>query len=345
MAIQTTAAPANINSVIGAFITFCVANAGFTDHGTVVIPATNGPQNLHRISRTRNAITTWWGFIYDPQLSGEQQLRCRMMNELPDAVPWLNLASGQTGRTIWGFYHNVGPFTQSTFYTDGDSAFAVVEMRPGVYTHLGVGNIQTVGTFVGGEFLSADFGRNRNLATGEYPDSLFGGGTNPHTFMLSPHTSTSSASFPGRGYLRFNRGGNDSQDFAPFGSARNAGEPEPAAATLAPSYPTVQRGRVTVVNEDAFADPFWYLVENSNNVANFRAGIYPCYIFMRDDVLDLVRTVGFIPNIGCISLENLAPQSLVNTDWRVYPRCQKDGGDRTLGIYSGKWGLTYREIP
>ena len=54
-------------------------------------------------------------------------------------------------------------------------------------------------------------------------------------------------------------------------------------------------------------------------------------------------TIGHVPNVASVSISQLSPKDLVNTDWRIFPISYK-GDDDTVATRSDMWGIAYREI-
>ncbi len=338
MAVQTDTNIVSIDALISAFFTFAVANSGFTDEGTVPITLDTISQTLRRISRITNAVTTYWGFVERPMTStfaDTIKIESRMMRVLPTAANWTTLADGQRIRTQLGLYNFAAPYTGYKFYSDGNNVFAAVEVRVGIYTHFGIGNIDKCGTYDGGEFLQGDF---HEFSAGFFQPIQIS--TTITHFLFAPQTNDSSTS---GNYIRFNAGGNDELDFYKLGREDNSSNVS-GSATISPPSTTGSTGTGSVTSTTARFDPFGRVIDNSPSTATLVAPIMPCYITRVDSTLVKQRIIGQVPNIGGISIGNLNAKDIVNTDWDVYPRCQKTG-DNTVATISDDWGIAYKAIP
>jgi hypothetical protein len=335
MAIQTDTNIASVTALLSAFVTFAVANAGFTDEGTDTV----GGETLFKISRTTNSILTYWGFVSTPQVSATKddvRISARMMLSNPTAANWTTLAEGQRLFTYWGAYNLAAPFTGYTFYADGTNVFAILEVRANIFTHLCIGNITKCGTYDGGEFLQADY------------HEISGGGwsaidTNDNNQLVFAPRGVNPATAGGGNYVRHDTVAGGHLNFFCFGFEDNA-DNTVGSGTLSPPSSLARIGTSNVTTANAENDYFGNIIRYSPSSTTNVAPITPCYVTRRDESISLVRIIGFVPNIGAISILNLNPKDIVNTDWKVYPRGQK-AGDFTQASVTGRWGLAYKEIP
>lgn len=333
MAIQSASNIANPSALLSAFVSFCVANAGFTDEGTDTV----GGETLYKISRTTSSLTTYWGFVYAPQSSGlepDEIINCRMMHVEPTAANWNTLADGQRNKTRWSLNDNAGPYTGYTFYSDGVNCFAILEIAANIFTHMCIGNITKCDTFTGGEFLQTSFIVKSEFISGRF-DGFFSGRSG---LPFSTHASTNNSN-----YVRYNTGNNDQRDYFKMGNRDNT-DNVPGCGTMVPgndSSPPNYGSSDGSLAVDIFGD----INVSAPTVATLRSPITPCYVLRRDNALDRARIIGEVPNIGSIDISQLNPKDLVNTDWRIYPWAQKNAPDTTVAPDSGMYGVAYKEIP
>jgi len=342
MAVATDTNIVSIDALLSAFITFAVANAGFADEGTVPITL-NAPETLRKISRTTNTVTTYWGFVSNSIAADtsydKEKAECRMMLVNPTAANWATLDDGQRWFTYSGFWGYAPPYTGYKFYSDGTNVFAAIEVRVGIFTHFAIGNLEKCGTYDGGEFLQGD----RHNGSGSTFTSL-NAGVSGNSLVFSPEASTSIGASAGGNYVRFNAGGNDHLDFFRMGSRDNADNVS-GSGSLAPGY-TVSRtgnGQVLTSATTSRLDIFGSIVRFSPSSTTNVAPIMPIYVTRADAILEKQRIIGFVPNIGCVSIANLNAKDIVNTDWEVYPKCKKTGDNTSTT--SDFWGIAYKAIP
>lgn len=341
MATQTDTNIASITALLSAFAAFAVANAGFTDDGTDTV----GGETLHRISRTTSTVLTYWGFVYDPVTSSskeDERAAMRMMLSLPTSSNWNTIASGQKLFTRLGLYNFAAPYTGYKFYTDGTNVFAAVEVRSGIFTHFAIGNLTKCGTYDGGEFLQADY---HKFSSSVFEDTHVAGSgsTDVSTYVFAPRRTDGEATTDARNYIRYNIGGGDETDFFPIGSGDDGASSACGSATLAPTFKSNKLGAGTASTSSCIADYFGNVINQSPSSATNVAPIMPVYVTKFDLATTSQFIIGYVPNIGSVSMGNLNPKDLVNTDWEVYPKAQKTGNDAEAAI-SDHWGIAYRII-
>lgn len=328
MPFTTSTNVSSLDSFLSDFVTYCVANAGFTDIGNTAI----GGDTLYRMSRTRDSLTTYWGFRNQVETSTSQSnitARCRLMHLSPDASNFDDGTSGSEHHTRMGVFDFAGPYTRYYFFTDVDSVFGVLEVRPGIYTHIAVGNMSKIGTWNGGEYLTAN---NFQRATGIWraPDSS----TGPNIFTA--RTNLPANGTIGISYFRVDNAGSVN-DFQGMGTNTNG---RAGSGNMAPSNLTGLSAQDISVN---FGHSLIQLA--TPNTFNLRSPIMPVFLFRESaTVATRVHTYGQVPNIGYLNMQNISPAALIDGNWRIIPLGQKTG-DNTQATVSGIYGVAYREIP
>lgn len=339
MATQSDTNIASIDALLSAFITFAVANAGFTNNGTDTVDG----ETLYKISRTKDTVLTYWGFVYAPVVASTEENEladCRMMLSNPTAANWDTVADGQRLKTKLGFYEYAAPYTGYKFYSDGTNVFAAIEVRTGIFTHLAIGNLTKCGTYAGSEFLQADYHPRSSGQFTTFRQSGFGGVQNEH-YVFSPRRSHTRS----KNYVRYNVGGGNNTDFFSMGRNDNADNLFSGSGTIAPTTIIGEYSLVALSgsNLDAIA-PYWDdVIDNSPSNATGLAPLMPVYVTRAESALLQQRIIGYVPNIAAVSVQDLTPGELVNTDWEVYPITQK-AGDITQNTISDSWGIAYRVI-
>lgn len=126
MTYQYTDAPANRDTVINAIASFAVTNAGFTK-------STDG--ELTRL--TKNSMH-WCMIPYSAGTVGYYQIACRMTSETPSESTWETVA-GQRKYSGMDTYTYTDVYIGLHLFTDGHEVNAVLEIAPGVFSHLSFG--------------------------------------------------------------------------------------------------------------------------------------------------------------------------------------------------------------
>lgn len=306
--------------------TFVVANAGFTDGGTVTIDG----RTVHSVqkggvwwnfSETYNAPVTILGIVRNRYITF-----CRMTYSQPTTVFSDTVPIGQRTSTGFTSYGNNGPFTGHTFYTDGTAVHVVLEIFPNVFNHLSFGGISKQGTWVGGEYLSAGISVSIRTSGYFYENVI----NSQHLFAdftgVGPAFNVTGLNSNMRSYVRYVKTGNNLDDFAPLGAEHDSSilttfEQQHALMSGPHFYNfPITTGRPGLLHE---------VLSTSPNTFNQRVPLLPNYLRLRirntstsphqyfyAGTTDMIR----ITNIG-----NLTPGDIVNTDWQVWPIHQISG--------------------
>jgi len=346
MTVQTNTNIATIEDFLSNLITFAVTHAGFANEGTLPMSASTGkPANtLHRISRTRNGITTYWGFdtINDinTNTTPNLQVRGKMFVSLPTTANYLftgNASSiAQDEFTEMSAFDYQPPYTEgSTFYSDGNNVFAILEIRTGVFTMLSFGNVTKTDTWSGGEYLC---GNSTRANTGSLSWLTIENDVTKLMFSDKPAGAGNSS----ENYMRFNDGITGSESFAIFGD------------TVAISGNTVNCVVGTYPMVAAHGNEgnpiFERMFDVLPSTATLTVPLLPIFIMRFTQQLAsptrfFWNILGTIDNVRSFNITDSQPKLLVNTDWRIYPALGAIGGTNVSNTISGKYGYAFKEIP
>lgn len=330
----TTGTASSVTDFFSQLRTFAAANAGFSNQGTTTI---NG-FTVHHLSKGG----IFWNFEETLTFIGSgftiNYARMRMTYTKPNDSETYNqlLPAGQERYTGMNFYDSTGPFTSHTFYTEGTAVHAVIEVFPNVFNHLSFGNVQKIGTWVGGEYLTA--GAYQRISSGilqftsnncqhVFADD-FGSGT---TTGVGTGFNAQSASF-----VRYVQTGNNNDDFSPMGNM---------------GVFSNQRCRLSARLFET-ADPsvmYAELLVNSPNQANLRTALFPMQVRIRDYTAnspvsrDAYFIGGIIPGVRVCSVKELNAYEIINTDWQTFPVIQKSGSSLVAPITSSI-GFAYQRV-
>lgn len=338
MTISTKSTITDIDEFLTDLVAFAVANAGFTDESTVTISS----DTLYRISKTTASIKTYWGMRFENVTSttySNDGVSARMMLALPTAANFATVNVGQRYTTRMGTFNVAPTYTGYSFFTDGDSVFAVLEVTSGVFAHFAFGDIAKVGTWDGGAYL---MGNSFQIVGSTWRD-IIEGSNNSSPTVFGSRAILGNTNAGGANYIRFNTGGADNTDFTKFGGRDHAsdGALVGASGTMPPNYNTVRSAGDT----SSAVNDIWNRIQlNAPSEATFRSPLLPIFI-SRQTTGDLgnFNMLGHVPNITTVNVSLLQPKDLINTDWRVFPMSSKTLDD-TVATKSDIWGIAYKEI-
>jgi len=339
MTISTKSTITDLDEFLTDLVAFAVANAGFTDELTVPV----GSDTLYRISKTTSSIKTYWGLrsmATTGSIYSNSGVSARMMIVLPTAANWTTVADGQRYPTRMGVFNIAPTFTGYSFFTDGVSVFAVLEVTSGVFAHFAFGDLTKVGVWDGGAYL---MGNNFQVVSGNWR-YLLDSGHNSAPLIFGGRTNLGNSITNGCNYVRYNTGAGDNKDFTKLGGRDHAsdGALVGISGSISPNYDSTRYAGNTSV---ALTDIWKRIQENSPSEATFRAPLLPI-ILTRQTTGNLANfnILGHVPNITTINVSQLSAKALVNTDWRVFPLASKTLDD-TVATPSDMWGVAYKEIP
>lgn len=324
----------SIKNFMDSLAAFAVANAGFTDAGTVVMTEAGGTVDAHSLQKggVTWVFTTAIGTEYQNG-NGDFWMESRMCYALPVAsTEWSTTNPvGQPGVTRFSTLQSGATFSAPyDFFTDGSYVHAVLEIFPNVFSHFSFGNISKFGTWTGGEYLSCTYLilRNPSFQT-DYQYLNF---TNVHLFDEQNSNSVQNS------YIRRTVDGLLTEnDFAPFGTSTNS---------IPGGFFNDVKGTMNSNNSvTSPGDGFGYegvLFVNSPSAANFRSPLLPIYIYGRDITTTAIQyhLMGIVEGIRWINIKELDVKTIVDNDWRVYSESQK-AGDVTVAPIAANIGLAY----
>ena len=310
---QTTAS--TLDDVMSQICAFAVANAGFTDEGVVNFSGAN----RYRISKGG----IYWTFVRS-YFDGLNHILCRMSYSIsPTADPSSSNSQYEwTATSTWGFS---GPFPNLYMFADSGCVFAVIEVTTGVFTHISIGNIEKLDTFVGGEFVAGNY-MDRGYNTGtpsiwQYYHVDDSWNACPFTGGLSVKSTERSTYMR---YIKPSGQANNHNDFAPFGREHNI-----ANQAVGQSWNGWQQ----------------VLFDRTPNRATSRSILLPQNIFNYDYVLGngLYHFSGFIPGMRIVSLELLDAGEIILNDWQVFPFCSKAGNKISYPV-TYNYGFAFKRV-
>ena len=350
MAFATGTGTANLRSFFDQLRTFAGAN-GFTNSGTSVGSHVLGDHKIHHISRGG----VWWNFEETMQTSltatAVTFARARMTYSKPSGDPVVfneTTPVGQPKFTGFSTFLSGGPYTGHFFFASNDCIHAVLEISPNVYQHLSFGIMDKFGTWTGGEYLTAAFNptvetsplpAHFNYITANSNNRIFGewepttnSSQRPNNKGTNPVEAVGGFTNTVKSFVRYEKSGNNGDDFAPMGYNNTAAGFSQQATMSLPQQ----------VAEDA-SYMYSTLLLASSNTFNNRAPMYPMYCKMQnnDNVADTRFLAGHVAGCRVLNIKNLTPKEIVNTDWQVFPVVSKNG-DWTVGSDTGDLGLAYR---
>ena len=305
MAILISTTVPNLTTVMTGLINFCVANVGFTNQGTT----TSGGITIRRMSKSIGGQTIHYSF-WEPTFvdNNRHGFDCKMGTSLATTT---SISTGEQAQfTPISTFGSAGPFEGYWIFSDSNnrSAKMVLEVSPGVYNHIMLGEINKAFNFDGGAFLTGGF----------YQSS-----TNQVVRIdLTNFTSTdidvplSGFSFAGRSFIR--KGTN----FLRMGGSTSRQGNDLAKGPTHGGFYTVRTNRATS-----------------------RALLFPTWIMLRDPATSLFEYGGDVDGVRLIDLELINSESIVLSDWRVFPLVHKGGTGTVNYPATNNLGIAYEIVP
>lgn len=338
MAISTASNITSLDAFISALIAFAVAEAGYSDHGSV----SSGGKTLYRISKTVDSLQTWYGLREETTSQGSHsaaRVSGRMMLELPTDGNFTSTTNGQRLQTSMGVFNIAPTYVGYSFFTDGQGVFASLEITSGVFAHMAFGNVTKAGIYDGGAYLTANNFRGGGGGWLDIKDFSQGDGG----MVFGGRENFAQSDQGGGCYIRYNIGGSNDTDFLKLGGS-DASNRLAASGTLPPDYEP--DGEAFSSDEDSFhMGMFELMIDASPSEVTFVSPLLPVYMFKQYhiDFLENIVPLGHVPNVASISMKQLADKELVNTDWRVFPLCSQIDQSSTH-CFSEHYGIAYKEI-
>jgi hypothetical protein len=336
-----TGVPVTLDGLLQDIVTFAVANAGFTEMTKITtgLPAGN-TTDMYILEK--NGI--YWWFLgmqrTDADFGTYGEIDCRMMLTLPTVSNMETEADGTYRKSRYALLNRPsGPYTNSFLYSaTGDSVSLVLEITPGVFTHMSFGTVNKFGTWTGGEFLTGEsiymynaysvangFQASWNSVITNYGSMAFDNGYNSGYYVNGLFSYV---------YHPVNSYG-DNRDFAMIrGGAVSAGVPDyNQRARFQGCYYDGSSG-------DSLIQPLMY---RSPNSFNQRAGLFPTYLMLYDEVSQRWLLAGHVEGVRHLRIDLLTPKETIEVEWDIYPHYQKTG-DQMVAPISGPFGLAYRKV-
>lgn len=318
MAFSESTTVADRNAFIVAFVNFAVANAGFINQGTTV----DGADTIYHISKG----SIYWNFVasFHTQTIVHYSIYARMSFAKVTTLSNMKAATSTFGQrlpTRMSTYQATGPYVKYFLYTDGNAVHCVLQLYTGVYTHISFGNMTKVGTWIGGEYLTA---QDSSYWAGSQYD-YYGWDYDRHCIIFDGGIQNyeSGSSYP-TGFVRHIVGSvqNNSTDFARMG------------------YRLTDNQRCKMTTGKGLIHD---LVEIASPIGfNQRAPIFPVYVRIYEYATTRWILSGYVSGARSINIEHLSGETIVENDWIVFPITQKEGGDFTLCPLSEYWGVAYK---
>lgn len=289
MAYQYVDAPASVTTILGAIITFAVANAGFSNQGD--------DSTLKRLSKSGHY------YCFEVKRSGAAGIQGRLTGELPTSGTWKTLTNGSKllGSMFWNI--STTSFTGLHLFTQGLSVYAALELVPNVFVHLSFGLIKKFGTYTGGEQI-----------TGQCFSSARG---NPSYFSVGseydgpPENGGNAMRYPG------GTAENDYTDYRYVGARHDRDNTAEGRELLWTAS--------SQLGGDA-GGPYPMKALHAQGVAayNLRRPLFPIYAMVRDiSVSDNWQVVGELEGCRFLNLSGLTNKTVLEDDWMVFPYTQQ----------------------
>lgn len=336
-----TGTPTTLDGLLQDLVAFAVNEAGFTEHTKITagLPAGN-TTDMYILSKGG----IYWWFLgmqrTDADFGTYGELECRMMLVLPTVANMETEASGMYRKLKVALLNRPsGPYTNYWLYSaTGDSVSLVLEITPGVFTHMSFGAVNKFGAWTGGQYLTGEtcymanaynaasgFGTTWNTFISNYAQMAFDTGY-AQSYYSQGHV--------GYVYNPVNSYG-DNRDFALIRGTT------PVSGT--PDY--YQRARFQGCYQDSASGDslIQRLMHRSPNSFNQRSGLFPTYLTLYDQTSQRYLLAGHVEGVRHVRIDLLTPKETIEVEWDIYPHYQKTG-DHMVAPVSGNFGLAYRRV-
>jgi len=332
-----TGVPTTLDDFLAALANFASTYAGFTNLGSVTSSSATGSRTIQRLQKGDVA----WNFCRNTANTTVQAA----MSYTPFAAGFAMTNSGAatggsnaqqywTEMNTWAF---TGPYTGHYFFTDGTCVHAVLEVSAGIFNHLSFGTISKVGTWTGGEYLTAGWYGTilTSVTPNRYRDAMSTGAGGEKSYCARPFEADDGWSAGTRyGYMR-TANTSASADFLRMGLYTGSISDAPIAGFV---------GAIAAVSQYPWCI-YGAILRDSPSTATSRTPLLPGLIRMREGVSGLMRVSGTVPYIAILKMSaEMNPKDIINTDWQVFPITCRTGGDRTLASTSYEYALAYRRV-
>lgn len=294
------------------FVAFAVANAAFVDQSTGAV--TSQGYEIFNLDKTVDGVTASYIFsdndsytLYNPLM--QRHMECSM------SIPGQATAASSR-RTFMSLFGVDSAFEGYWFFTEGTCVHAVLEIVPGIFNHMSIGNITKHGTFTGGAYVDAGYYVTYGSSSGIGFYRELDGSQN----LNSSTYNQTSAPFAGSdwystsnycGVIHADLGINDTYQIGDQQTTRRA---------------------FMFSDRSAF--------KTRTNGATLRAPLTPSYVRLRNSANNMFHLAGSIPGVRAVNMELINPTEVVNTNWRVFPLIAKVA-DRNAYPPTGNYALAY----
>lgn len=339
MAFQQTSASGQ-DDVIQQFIAFAVANAGFTDAGSTLVPGatSSGLSNGRTIYRCSKGGLTWGfsrsraGTNIRPDFGFYIILSFNASLDRPEADV-VNTPSTPFRVSCWDF---AGPYSNVYMYTDGTAVHCAIELASGIFTHFSIGSITKTETFTGGEYV-AGIGGSRQTG-----DPLLYNNLNS-SYMCPYFPGVRLQSAPAGGSYHSNANFYASIRAVPL-SGTNTGYSRFAHFSRDSNNNNASGEGINGMSEQWQHESYHGSTNGLKvNTENQRTPLWPNIIRLDHQTNNLWRMSGHIPSMRFCYIDFLNPGDIILNDWQVFPYTQKNG-DRVQCPNSGGYGVAYKRV-
>lgn len=283
---------ANIDEILTDLVSFAVTHAGFTDEGVVAddsFPGLNARSNSYHMSKN--------GMYY--------HLLCETGYSKYHTNIGLLLSKGYNGSGLGGTTHRprymcnasthdvTSNFIKRWFFTDGKMVSVVLESRSNHFVHFGLGDIDKIGTFTGGQVVYGNF------CDHAYKDNSI----NRWLYSSPWHNSNS---------IMFSKDGNSgsSQVYMPEGYNNEY------------DYLT-SKNTTTGGMSGSVSGTLDNLIKHAVHPLTNRTVMFPNYIFKETN--DALIPIGSVNQMRVTNINHITPREIVYDKWQVFPLTLKHG--------------------
>lgn len=336
MAYQTATGIVGLYNVLDALADFAEANAGYTRQADVTtsLPAASTTDMVVIKHDTSAMYTYFMGMeATDGEYGDYGYIAMRMSKVAPTGSNWEDTTiNAQKGITQTFTYDKRGSDTYTNYYMFTDSGSSAVhcaiEVSANIFAHISFGIITKYGTWTGGDYLT---GSDLNIASAYSVSSFIAMNNSYHYFVFGGRVTPDGSEDTGYLYHPYESKGTK-EDFASFryGNLIEDRRVLPAAC-VNESYG---------VTGDLFEDC-------SPNAYNDRSKMFPIYLRSYDNRATVgtqkYLLVGHVPGARIIECSDIAPKTLVDTNWMVFPQYMRSESASDAPV-SGSHGVAYQKI-
>jgi len=237
------------------------------------------------------------------------EIACRMTDTLPTASTW-STAAGQYKSSGMGLHTQDGPYTGMHLFTDGNEISAALEIVPDVFVHLSFGFPSKFGTWTGGAYISGQIYQTHPTSNYGWPAWQFCT-TTADIGTYDTHRAASNYA------NAFNYQGEWIREGGSFINSKRM------------NWGAYDRGYSSALFNAGWA------------AYNYRRPLLPLYTVIQEDGSQ-DRVVAVSNQVRLINLEGLMNKEVIESDWMVFPWCQRTAIAYGFGT-TGNWGMAYKK--